>query len=75
MCDKKDCNCKDKAVVFPSFLSYQSSNESKEMMELVFKCAGELMIEAKKHDIKLYTNIQAGVPGNLCGFTGYPPCK
>lgn len=74
MCDKKDCSCKDKAAIFPAFLSYQSSNDSEKVMELVFKCVGELTAALKDHDIKLYTNLQIGVPTNPCGLPGYPKC-
>lgn len=74
MCDKKDCNCKDKSAIFPAFLNYQSSNDDDKVMELVFKCIGELAVGLKQYDIKLYANIQAGVPTNPCGLPGYPPC-
>lgn len=76
MCENKDCKCHEngKAVIMPAFLNYQSSNDDDKVMELVFKCIGELAIGLKQHDIKLYANIQAGVPTNPCGLPGYPPC-
>lgn len=72
---KKKCKCKNKDIVMPAFLNYQSSNDKKQVMDLVFECIGELAVKLKKHNIKLYANIQAGVPGNLCGMPGYPKCQ
>lgn len=73
---KKPCKCKKRETptIQTSFINYQSGNDDKKVMDKVFLCLGELSIALAKHKIRLYSNLQIGVPHNPCGLPGYPKC-